>query len=159
MGLATRTLKLGLTLPILFALTAATPVFADSPAGTGGPGTIGNMLHGLNPMNWTMPQFNRPNFRSVLPGQEDKRRIVKKKDSLFDDVSKTASNSWQKTKTVLNPMNLAPSNLFGGGPAASRPAEPESPGFFSSIFQPASARQPSQPTTVTDFLSQQKPSP
>ena len=75
---------------------------------------------------------------------------------MIDDVSKTASDSWSRTKQALNPMRLAPSNLFAPREPAA-PTAAESPGFFSSLFQPAGHKQP--PKTVNDFLEQSKPNP
>ena len=154
MGLTTRTIAL--CLAVSLGTIATSQASADSPVE---PTPLSRMAQGLNPANWKMPKFNVPSFKSILPGQDDKQRIVKKKDNLVDDVSKTASNSWQKTKQALNPMNLAPSNLFGGGKPAAEQAEPQQPGFFSSLFMPASARTPSKPATANDFLKLSKPTP
>ena len=141
-----------------------TPSFvsADSPVAEG---PFTRMAKGLNPANWTMPKFEMPSFnaprmpsfKTMLPGQEEKRRIVKKKDGLVDEVSKTASNSWDRTKDAFNPMKLASWRPFSGDETAARPAEPKSPGFFSSLFQAPPPQE--QPTTVTDFLGQNKLNP
>ena len=122
MGLSTRVITL--CLAVLFGISV---VSGDSPSVQDPAATspISRVAQGLNPANWKMPQFNVPDFRSLLPGQQDKDRIIKKKDNLIDDVSKTASNSWQKTKTALNPMKLAPSNLFSGSPAEPQQADPQ----------------------------------
>jgi len=102
-----------------------------------------------------MPKFNVPSFGGMLPGQDDRQRIVKKKDGLFADVGSTARRSWAKTKETLNPARLNPMNLFAAGDAAA-PSEPKKPGFFSSLFAP-----PEEPTervaTVNDFLNQERP--
>ena len=117
------------------------------------------MAGALNPMNWRMPQWKMPNFRAMLPGQDEKARIKKKKDSLLDEVTKTASNSWSRTKAALNPQKLNPVNFFPASartPAPSR--QPESkPGFFRSLFAPPPPD--NDPATVTDFLRQPRPNP
>ena len=71
----------------------------------------GSMASGLNPLNWEMPQWKMPNFREMLPAPEEKARIKKKKDGLFDEVTQTASRSWNRTKEVLNPQKLNPANF------------------------------------------------
>lgn len=124
------------------------------------PSPIGQMASGLNPMNWRMPQWKMPNFRQLLPGNDEKARIVKKKDGLFDEVGKTASNSWNKTKNALNPQNLNPVKFL---PASARtpapsPQQESKPGFFRSLFAPAPPAKDDS-ATVTDFLSQSRPSP
>ena len=109
----------------------------------------------LNPANWKMPSFKMPSFQGLMPGNDEKARIKKKKDGLFQEVTKTATNSWTKTKEVFNPAKLNPTNFFT---ASSRtPAKEKSPGFFSSLFSPAP--QPRQTGSVTDFLSQDRPNP
>ena len=160
MGLRTRDVAFCVAASIAF---AGTPSFvsADSPV-TEGPFT--RMAKGLNPANWTMPEFelpkfnapSMPSFKTMLPGQEEKRRIVKKKNGLVDEVSQTASNSWNRTKDAFNPMKMASWRPFGGNEAPPKP-ESKSPGFFSSLFQAAPPE--AKPTTVTDFLGQSKPNP
>ncbi|NND96928.1 MAG: hypothetical protein HKN47_06320 [Pirellulaceae bacterium] len=117
---------------------------------------VGRMMQGLNPQNWKMPSF-----RSLLPGQSEKDRIVTKKDSLVTEVKNTAQRSWTRTKTTLNPMKLIPVG-FRTPSADSAPApttESSGPGFFGSLFggksEPAAEVQPE--TTVNDFLRQTKP--
>jgi hypothetical protein len=113
------------------------------------------MLHAMNPVNWRMPQM--PNFRDLLPGQDEKARIKKKKDGLVGEVGKTATNSWNKTKQVLNPQKLNPINYFPASsrtPAAS-PNEEKKPGFFGSLFGPPPPEEDEE--TVTDFLKQSRP--
>ena len=117
------------------------------------PSPMGRLVSGLNPANWTMP-----NFRSILPGQEEKARIKKKKDGLFTEVSGTAANSWAKTKEIFNPQKLNPARMF---PASARtPSSREDskePGFFQSLFSPQPPER--EVTTVNDFLKQSRPSP
>jgi hypothetical protein len=134
-------------------------LFTDLPSAQGDtvlePTPMQQIAHGLNPANWRMPQWKMPDFRSWLPGNDEKARIKKKKDGLVDEVSATASNSWNKTKRALNPQKLNPVNFF---PASSRTpsarkVEESKPGFFRSLLAP----QPPPPTkspTVTDFLRQ-----
>ena len=155
MSLTTRAIALCLA---VFIGSAANPriVSADSPD-AGDPFT--RMAQGLNPANWTMPKFNMPSlpsFKAMLPGQEEKQQIIKKKDGLVDEVSKTASDSWGKTKDALNPMKLAAWKPFGGDSPPPTSAE-KSPGFFSSMF---GAPEPEgKPTTANDFLKQSRPTP
>ncbi|TWU59285.1 hypothetical protein Poly51_20720 [Rubripirellula tenax] len=122
------------------------PEFGAEPASP-----MAGMFSNLNPANWKMP-----NFKSMLPGQEEKARIVEKKDGLFAEVKKSASTSWAKTKEVFNPQKLNPVNFF---PASSRTEsidEEPKPGFFRSLFTPAPAQEP-QTETVQDFLKQSRP--
>ncbi|TWU44987.1 hypothetical protein Q31b_01580 [Novipirellula aureliae] len=119
-------------------------VEAQTPAETSAPASIGQFMSNLNPMNWKMPSF-----KSMLPGQEDKTRIIKKKDGLVSDVKDTASKSWQKTKEIFDPSRLSPANLF----VAKEPAttETKTPGFFGSLFAPQEEAE--QIATATDFLA------
>lgn len=116
---------------------------------------FGRMVHGLNPANWKMPTFS-----GLLPQQEEKARLTKKKDSLVDEVGQTASNSWNRTKTALNPQRLNPVRFFTASaatPATPRAQEPK-PGFFSSLFSPSAPSEKTS-TTTSDFLSQPRPTP
>ena len=124
------------------------------------PITIGQMASGLNPMNWKMPQWKMPNFRGMLPAQEEKARIKKKKDGLLSEVTQTASNSWSRTKDALNPQKLNPANFFTASARTPSTSEKEEtkPNFFSSLFTPAEEPADSN-ATVTDFLRQSRPSP
>jgi hypothetical protein len=136
-------------------------LLADLPAGiadtTVEPSPIGQMARGLNPANWRMPQWTMPNFRELLQGNDEKARIKKKKDGLFDEVTKTASNSWSKTKQTFNPQKLSPANFF---PASARTPsarkQKEKPGFFRSLLTPQPPVQEKN-STVTDFLRQPRP--
>ncbi len=113
---------------------------------------MAGMFSALNPANWTMPDF-----KGMLPGNEEKTRIKQKKDGLFTEVKQSAGKSWTKTKEVFNPQKLNPVNYF---PASSRtPSEPEEeakPGFFRSLFMPAPVEEP-KTETVQDFLKQSRP--
>lgn len=142
---------LGLTAALLLVWTTQQPAaFADELVP---PTPMQRIAHGLNPANWTMPDF-----RSLLPGQDEKARIKKKKDGLFTEVSETASNSWTKTKEMFNPQKLNPARMF---PASARtPSSNEAankPGFFQSLFAPKPAEK--EVSTVNDFLRQSRPSP
>ncbi len=120
--------------------------------------TMGQFFSNLNPMNWQMPQMKMPDFRSMLPGQEEKTRIIQKKDGLMNDVKTTASNSWQKTKEVLDPKKLNPMNLFPASPTPTTTSGTQQPGFFSSLFAPGKPvqQEPQEIATVGDFLAQPK---
>lgn len=117
------------------------------------PSAIGQMFSGLNPANWKMPSFGE-----IMPGKQETARIKEKKDGLFTEVRKSASNSWTKTKEIFNPQKLNPVNFL---PAANRTpvpnTEPEKPGFFKSLFTPQPVQK--ETTTVNDFLGQPRPNP
>ena len=124
------------------------------------PSPVGQMASALNPMNWKMPKFKLPNFRALLPSNDEQTRIKKKKDGLFDEVGKTASNSWGKTKQALNPQNLNPAKFFPASarmPSAKEVKEDNKPGFFRSLF--SSPEKEESNATVTDFLGQARPTP
>lgn len=136
-------------------------LLADVPAGiadtTVGPSPLQQMARSLNPANWKMPQWKMPNFRELLPGSDEKARIKTKKNGLLDEVGKTASKSWNKTKRAFDPEKFKPKRVF---PASARtPAKKprdDKPGFFRSLLAP----QPPQKggsSTVTDFLRQPRP--
>lgn len=122
------------------------------------PGPIGRAVETINPVNWNWPTFNPPPWKmpQLLPAREDTERIVKKKNSLWDDVSSTTQKSWQKTKEVLHPQNLNPMNWWASPAESTRPNTTESPGFFGSLFQPAQEPE-ARVATVTDFLGQERP--
>ncbi len=115
---------------------------------------IGRVVCGLNPMNWKMPKM--PTFQQVMPSTDEKTRIKKKKNSLVTEVSETANRSWNKTKQVLNPKRLLPSNLFAPKPETPQPPEVKQVGFFESLLNP-SLKKPQQNDSVNDFLKQDKP--
>ncbi len=96
----------------------------------------------------------------IAPRSRRKTRIKKKKDGLFDEVTQTASRSWNRTKEVLNPQKLNPVNFFPASARtpSSKQTEKTEPGFFRSLFTPA--EEPADDNaTVTDFLRQSRPSP
>jgi hypothetical protein len=115
------------------------------------------MVHNMNPANWTMPQWKMPNFRSILPGQEEKTRVVKKKDGLLSETKAVATNSWNKTKEVMDPQKLNPARLFrpASSTTPSKSSEPEQPGFFSRLFTPAPEE--SKPKSPNEFLKGDRP--
>jgi len=157
MQIRTRFSQFGRLLAAILALSVAsagTDARAQAPSGAGTPSSPVNVL---NPLTWNWPQWKAPElkmprWRSVLPSRNDKDRIVKKKDSLFDDVAGTAQKSWAKTKEVLHPRNLNPMNLFRGDDS---PRGSRSPGFFGSLFQPQEP--PDRVAGVTEYLSRPRP--
>lgn len=156
MNMTAKRFAMGFAAAMLFVCSIST-ANADT---TVEPSPMGKMVSGLNPMNWKMPKLKMPSFKEMLPGQEEKARITKKKDGLFSEVGKTASNSWSRTKAALNPQKLNPVNFFTA--SARTPSEPEpekkKPGFFHSLFNPGAA-EAQDDATVTDFLSQSRPTP
>ena len=128
-------------------------VSADAPDESAG---FGKAARAMNPLNWKMPQIKMPNFKSLLPSKAEQAQINEKKDGLFDQVGKTASNSWSKTKTALSPKNLNPARFFttSSKSAVKRtPVKEKKPGFWSKLLSPWPEEEPEQ-TTVTDFLRQ-----
>ena len=135
----------------LFVLTGTDRISADEAA----PATpFGQMVHRLNPANWKMPSF-----QGLLPQTQEKARIKKKKESLVDEVGKTASSSWNRTKETFNPQKLNPANFFPAAartPAKSAPAA-KKPGFFQSWFSPSVPQD--EHDTMSGFLKQDRPAP
>src|SRR6056297_2956780 len=119
------------------------------------PSPVSRLAHGLNPANWSLPKL--PDLRTLLPGSQEKARIKKKKNSLVEEVSKTASASWQRTRQALDPQKLIPMRMF---PASARTpsAQPtaKEPGFFSSLFSFGKSSQDDE-MTVNGFLRQSRP--
>jgi hypothetical protein len=110
----------------------------------------------MNPLNWKMPEFKMPNFKSILPSKAEQAQVNEKKDGLFDQVGKTASSSWSKTKTALSPENLNPTRFFTTSSKSAVkpvPVKEKKPGFWSKLLSPWPEEEPEQ-TTVTDFLRQ-----
>ena len=128
-------------------------VSADTPDESAG---FGKAANAMNPLNWKMPKIKMPNFKNLLPSKTEQAAINEKKDGLFDQVGKTASSSWSKTKTALSPKNLNPDRFFT---ASSKSAVQRSPvkekksGFWSKLLRPWPEKEPEQ-KTVTDFLRQ-----
>lgn len=157
MKLMTKHIAIGAALTLLLCADLSTAVAQTE---TTDPTPIGRMAAGLNPMNWKMPEWKMPNFRQILPAQDEKARIKKKKDGLLEEVTQTASKSWNRTKEVLSPQKLNPVNFFSASarmPSSDRTEKAE-PGFFRSLFTPA-APPADNNSTVTDFLRQSRPSP
>ncbi|MGI9473432.1 MAG: hypothetical protein ACR2NZ_17960 [Rubripirellula sp.] len=124
------------------------------------PSPAGQITSALNPANWKMPKFKMPSFKALLPSNDEQTRIKKKKDGLFDEVGKSASNSWGKTKQALNPQNLNPAKFFPASartPSTKEVKEESKPGFFRSLF--SAPPKDESDATVTDFLRQSRPSP
>ena len=113
------------------------------------PTTFGQFFNSLNPANWKMP-----NFRSLLPQTEEKARIKKKREGLVEEVGKTASSSWTRTRDALNPAKFFTTSAKS--PAQSTPPSDE-PGFLQSLFAPPVP--PDENETVSGFLKQSRPSP
>jgi hypothetical protein len=115
---------------------------------------FGQMVNSLNPANWKMPSF-----QGLMPQTQEKAKIKKKKDGLVDEVGKTASSSWNRTKEAFNPQKLNPANFFTASaksPADTTPA-PKKPGFFQSLFSPSVPQD--ENATMSGFLNQDRPTP
>ena len=122
-----------------------------APSAVSAPG-FGDLVSKLNPANWKMPTLRMPKVADVMPGSDEKDRIIQKKDGLLSEVGKTASSSWKKTKDALNPMNVLPAS--SRSPAGGE----EKPGFFKRLFSPpASAGTESSGSDVNSFLRGQRP--
>jgi len=137
----------------LVMFTSLGNVSADTPEESSG---FGKAASAMNPLNWKMPQLKMPNFKSLLPSKAEQTEINEKKDGLFDQVGKTASNSWSKTKTALSPKNLNPARFFttsSKSAVKTTPVKEKQPGFWSKLLSPWPEEEPEQ-TTVTDFLRQ-----
>lgn len=137
----------------LVMFTSSGIVSADTPEEPSG---FGQAVSVMNPLNWKMPQLKMPNFKSILPSKAEQDEINEKKDGLFDQVGKTASNSWSKTKNALSPKNLNPARFFTTSSKTSVktvPVKEKKPGFWSRLLSPWPEEEPEQ-TTVTDFLRQ-----
>jgi hypothetical protein len=119
------------------------------------PSAVGQMASNLNPMNWRMPQWKKPSFKAMLPAKDEQAQLKKKKDGLFSEVGKTASNSWTRTKEVLSPTNFFTASARKPEP---EPEEEPKPGFFHSLFNPTPEEE-QEDATVTDFLSKSRPTP
>ncbi len=146
---AIRTIALA-TAIIGFSMSASAQDMAPE-LGAEPPSPMAGMFSNLNPANWTMPDF-----KGMLPGREEKARIVEKKDGLFTEVRKTASTSWSRTKEVFNPQKLNPVNFLPASSRTASPAQEAKPGFFKSLFTPAPP-EPERVETVQDFLKQSRP--
>ena len=122
------------------------------------PSPMAKVTQGLNPKNWKLPKWKMPDFSRLIPGGEKKKapaREMKKRGSMLEGVSKTASNSWNKTKQVfdaekLNPMKYLPASSKGKSKEAK-----SKPGFFRSLW--GTKEQQPAPATPTDFLRLDRP--
>ncbi|SMP53492.1 hypothetical protein SAMN06265222_104121 [Neorhodopirellula lusitana] len=119
------------------------------------PSGFGAVFQKLNPANWKAPSFQMPSF---LVPQEDKTRIVERKDGLVADIKGTASRSWTRTRETLNPARLNPMNLFAGtGDTAGTATGESKPGFFSSLLSPPATEPAERVASVNEFLGQERP--
>ena len=144
-------------------LLLAIPSVASAQQYDGGsdmsPGPIGQVLNGLNPANWKMPQMKMPKMKlpqlpkmgQLLPTKQEKKRVIEKKNGFVDEVSQTAKNSWKRTKETLNPMRLIPAGFKQN--RTTEPAPKKEGGFFSNLFLP-SKETPPKSATPSDFLRQ-----
>jgi hypothetical protein len=110
---------------------------------------------GLNPANWKMPKMKMPSMSTFLPTKTEQDRVITKKNSLVEEMSTTAKQSWQRTKTTLNPMRLMPAGFKQN--SQSTPATKKEPGFFSKLFSPFPSNVNSEEKpNVNDFLKQEQ---
>ena len=144
----------------LIAIVPSTGVFAqDSSSETAqDPPLPGNPLtqfaSGLNPANWNLPKMKMPSMSTFLPTKTEQDRVITKKNSLVDEVSTTAKQSWQRTKTTLNPMRLIPAGFKQNSETV--PKAKKEPGFFSKLFSPFPTKEDSESNqSVNDFLKQE----
>ena len=119
------------------------------------PPTIGQFFSNLNPANWRMPKM--PTFRSLMPNNDERTAIRKKKDGLFGEVGKTASNTWNRTREALSPQKLNPVRFM---PASARKPsdvarQQQKPGVLGSLFAPPP--EPEKPQSVPDWMNQPRP--
>lgn len=141
-------------LPVLILLIALLPLTSAAAAQEPDadpqlPGTpLAGMFSALNPANWKMPKMS-----TFLPSKKEKERVITKKNSLVDEMSITAKQSWQRTKTTLNPMRLIPAGFKTN--SQTKPAPKKEGGFWSNLFAPfpKSDRELDKPD-VNDFLRQ-----
>ena len=98
--------------------------------------------------------------KSCCRKRKKKLELSRKKDGLLEEVTKTTSNSWRKTKEAskkLNPIRFFPASARTPVPSRQEASQPK-PGFFRSLFSPAPVAK-NDDSTVTDFLSNPRPSP
>ena len=128
---------------------------ADTVSAQQEPSMVSKVAQKMNPVNWKMPSFRLPNF--LVPNNEQDR-IVQRKNTLVQDIKDTGSRSWQRTKQIFNPARLNPMNLLAGpNEAQTAPADPDKPGFFSSLLSPKPAEPAERVATVNEFLGQERP--
>lgn len=153
MKMPTRFVAIAIASLSLVMFTSSGNLSAETPEESSG---FGKAASAMNPLNWKMPQIKMPNFKSLLPSRAERTKTNEMKDGLFDQVGKTASNSWSKTKTALNPRNLNPVKFFTTSSKSAvkkTPVKEKKPGFWSKLLSPWPEEEPEQ-TTVTDFLRQ-----
>ena len=141
-------------LAVLTALSYSTALGQETDTDPELPGNgFTQMVSGLNPANWRMPQFKMPTWDGILPTKEEKSRVITKKNSFVDEVSTTAKKSWHRTKSTLNPKRFMPAGFKQN---TSTQPERKEPGFFSRLFAPyPESPEPEMDTkSVTDWLKQ-----
>lgn len=149
-------LKVVLLAAVLIALPASAS--AQAPGGDG-PGPFGQMMNGLNPANWKLPQMQMPKmkmpqmpkFGQMLPNKQEKQRVIEKKNNFVSEVSQTAKNSWKRTRETLNPMKYIPAGF-----KQNRTPKPKTNqgGFFQGLFGPRE-QTPTKPSSPSEFLRQE----
>src|SRR6056297_666108 len=113
-GVSSRGKRIAAWMTVMIAMVASSSagVHGQEVSDATAPSALSQMLHGMNPVNWKLPDL-----RQVLPGNQEQARIKEKKDGLFSEVGKATSNSWNKTKQMFNPQKLNPVRFL---PASSR---------------------------------------
>ena len=129
------------------------------------PGPVARLAGRLKPTNWDLPEiaapgWNLPSIGEVLPGQADREPIIRKKDSLLDEVAETAKEGWWKTKARLRPSRLHPAELFDSQRPAQEDrwagkADDDPPGFLQSFF--GGNQPPDRGVTIDEFMNQPRP--
>ncbi len=121
--------------------------------------TLGRMAKGLNPSNWKLPKFKLPTLGGLMPGQDEKDAITKRKDSLVSEVKQSAKRSWTRTKDAFNPMKLIPAGFRQPSDSQSGQAAPsgQANSFFGSFLKPSEQQAGSASEGVNDFLRNNRP--
>ncbi|MEM8666407.1 MAG: hypothetical protein AAGG48_02755 [Planctomycetota bacterium] len=120
------------------------------------PSPAARLARGLNPTNWQMPKWKLPDVRSLLPNNDEKARIKKKKDGFFDEVGKTASNSWNKTKAAFQPENLSPMRMFPASARTPSQTTESKRGFWKSLLSPW-PEEPEPSSDINQWFNQPRP--
>lgn len=130
---------------IFFAAIVATNDGAAAEPGPTAPSALSGFAAKFNPANWKLPSIGS----MVMPQKNEQDRIIERKDSLVTEVTSTAKNSWNRTRSALNPMKLIPAGN-------KTPSKKKEPGFFSRLLSP-----PASPSSggVNDFLKQDRVKP
>lgn len=98
----------------------------------------------FKPPAWNMP---------TMPWSKAKAPARKKSPGMMNQISKSAQQSWSKTKKTLNPARMMPAESKPTSTSTSKRSED---GFFSGLF--GGEKKPEKDVkTVNDFLSQPKP--